>query len=207
MRKSVLMHAAAIAAGCMVAASPLMAQNNTGAGLAPGATDPNWSVSWSGPTSGSGSAVEVSSPPGAWANTSPTSYWISTNSTASLPDGTGDNAHRYAYTWTTSFTPSSTSPLLMTVWTDNFFQSFTFNSNTTTVALDPSPGDFSQPTPRTFLLDPVNSSNSLTINSMGDGQTDAINVSFTTTPEPSSMALLGTGLIGLVPMVRRKRKV
>lgn len=70
------------------------------------------------------------------------------------------------------------------------------------------------PQPNSFNIDNVNyrleSSQGVLLDSLTIGAQGATSINgrafVSTVPEPSSMALLGTGLFGLVPMVRRRKK-
>ena len=211
MRSSFFKYTASVALACAAAATPLFAQVNTGVNAnSTTHQDPNWMVGWApaglGATStGQGQAYVVQDPPSPpWANTAPTSFWIGANTTGSLADGVGDGQQRYSYGYKTIFT-SGTDPILMTVRTDNVFTWFTLDGTAFNGAQTGQP---STPFgPQVFTLNPTTSgTHTLILQATGDGVTDGINVQFSSVPEPSSIALLGTGLFGLVPMIKRRRK-
>jgi hypothetical protein len=208
MRRPFLKYTASMALACAAAATPLFAQVNTGVGADPTThIDANWVVGANNLESNvytQHNAVVVQSPPSAWANTSPNSFWIGSTTSGSLPGGIGDGAQRFSYGYQTFFT-SSTDPIRMTVWTDNVFNWFSLDGTAFSAIQTGEPSTAFGP--QVFTLNPTTSGqHTLLLQTVGDGQTDGINVQFSSVPEPSSMALLGTGLVGLIPMIRRRRK-
>lgn len=210
-------------------ASILSAQiANTGTGG--GASDPNWTASWTELLGGSSNGslpnayIPTSIPSAPWQpNTGLIGgpNWISAWSNASATGyRTGDNASNYEYTFTTDVAASGLYSLSLG-WDNKLVGIFQNNvllfgpSNLSSFCRD---GDGLFPSSAfpnctdTIQLN-LSAGNPLVFKLLGDGTTDGLFVGFDSvdlpkdvTPEPGTMTLLATGLVGLVGAGVRKRR-
>lgn len=208
-----------LALGLVAAASPALAQGPASTGASVSGSPPqdqNWQVQYTNSSAPVGSgffnAFVVQSPPGVWQSNTSSYKWISAASNGSL----GVNPTTYAYQTTfdlTGYDPNSVS-LVFRCAVDNIFVSYALNGTAYTTGCGSQTNSFQFGPVQTLSTGFVSGTNTLTFNSSGDGTTDGLIVSIdrfsgqatTTTPEPSTMALLGTGLFGIVPMLRRRKR-
>jgi len=193
-----------------------------------GSQDSNWSLATPYPSSGSGQSLPappwnltygpayVNGPDSGWLPNSSTSQWTTPLSTFSV----GGN-----YVYATSFNiPAGYDPATASIsgfWTsDNEGIAVWLNQQQITNFPLPGPGDFNQPFP--FTIDSSNATFQSGLNTLffevrnrgvggddGSATDTGIRVEFTSgsvgeTPEPSSVLLMGSGLVGLAGVVRRK---
>lgn len=181
--------------------------------------DTRWQLAYGltgGPLGAFSNAFVITNP--VWGMPSGAS-WIGATASSSLPGGSGDGSRRFTYVARTQFTLNAGDQLTYKFQCtfDNYWLGLFVNG--TQVGTTACGGDNSFSLASEFTVGPssfVAGLNSIEFRWQGDGITDGIVIRSTAAsvvpgnpgvvPEPSTYALMATGLVGMAGLARRRRR-